>query len=329
MCGISVVIPSFNGLRYLVDCLRSLREQDPPFLEIIVVDNASSDGTQQYLCGQRDVIPLFNDTNEGFGRAVNRGIRMASGQYILLLNQDAVIEKNFAAHAMKAIQLFPDAGAISALLLQGDNPDLIDGAGDCLTLSFHPVKYGYGLPAVNFSLDSRHVTSGCAAACLYRRDALEQLGGFDEAIFAYLEDVDLGLRLVRAGYETILYPQMLGYHLGSTSTGSRLNEQTLYWSAKHQVYIYWKNLSWVARSLLCPIVLVSLVMRGTYYWVRHRKRSFLTGMVDGIGLIAQNKTISTGRRIKPLGVAFIASLAKDTKAVWLYRISRWRKRNLV
>jgi GT2 family glycosyltransferase len=218
----SVVIPNYNGAVWLQACLESLARQEFQDFEVILVDNGSTDGSTklaQKVYPQLELIAF--DTNRGFAVAVNQGIKRAGGEYVALLNSDTVVQPDWLGALVRTLDAsLPEVGAVASKMLLMDTPHLIDDAGDILCWTGAAEKVGHGQPADSFT-ESREIFSPSGGATLYRKRFLDELGGFDEAYFAYLEDVDLGMRGRLHGYRYLFEPSAEVLHKGY---GSRITK---------------------------------------------------------------------------------------------------------
>jgi GT2 family glycosyltransferase len=198
---VSVIIPNWNGGKWLEACLNALKSQDYGDFEVLVVDDASTDGSMDRLEERFPGVRQLQLTkHHGFARAVNAGIRATSADYVLLLNNDTLPSTSFIRNlvlAMDAMQ--PDVGCLASCMRSMDNPMLLDDTGDIFTWYGHAQKRGHGKPVAEFKEDGE-ILSVCAGAALYRRVFLDDMGGFDEKFVSYLEDLDLGLRGRLLGY---------------------------------------------------------------------------------------------------------------------------------
>jgi GT2 family glycosyltransferase len=211
---IDVVIPTWSGRDMLASCLDLLANQTVP-VNVIVVDNASGDGTAELVRGSYpDATYIELDDNVGFGRAVNAAVRAGSGEVIVLVNNDVDAEPGFA-EAIAAPFADDAVGLVAAMtLIPGSG--LVDAFGievDVTLAAYNRLRRApqTATPGVLAA------PSGGAAA--YRRSAWEQAGGFDEALFAYGEDLDLGLRIRAAGWQVAAAPDARGVHLGGATIG--------------------------------------------------------------------------------------------------------------
>jgi GT2 family glycosyltransferase len=217
-----VVIVNWNGKHLLGECLDSLLAQSVGGVEIILVDNGSHDGSAGYVLERyRDVRVVSLTENIGFAGGNNAGIRVASGKYIALLNNDTKVDPNWLTNLLKEAEASPSiVGMWASKILSYDNPDVIDNVG----LIMYPDGLGRGkgrLEKDEGQYDQRQEAffpSGCAG--LYRREMLDEIGLFDEEFFAYADDVDLGLRARLAGWQCIYVPSAKVYHKYSASSSA-------------------------------------------------------------------------------------------------------------
>src|SRR5512138_3034202 len=199
---ISVIILNFNGKRYLEKCLSSLESQTYRDFEVIVVDNASSDGSVDYLKAGFPLVRIVeNKKNLGFAGGTNSGIRRAEGEYILTLNNDTQVDRRFLECLAEPMQSDKSVGVCASKMLLPDGR--INSAGICLSRS--GAAWDRGI----FEQDhgqydcQQEVFGACAGAALYRKEMLDEIGLFDEDFFLYMEDVDLAFRAKLAGWKCV------------------------------------------------------------------------------------------------------------------------------
>ncbi|AUB55819.1 glycosyl transferase family 2 [Methanobacterium subterraneum] len=258
---LTVIIPNYNGQPFLGECLESLKNQDHPF-DVIVIDNASQDGSAAHICENYPEFTLIeNQENLGFAAAVNQGIKASSSEYIFLLNNDVQLEQGTISNLLKCIKKDENIFAVSSKIIQYHDPNKMDDAGDEYTILGWTRRVGYGKSPDNY-VQEREIFSACAAASIYRRRILEEIGYFDENFFAYMEDVDLSYRARIHGYKCWYCPEAVVYHVGSQTSGSRYNEFKTRLAARNNVYVPYKNMPW-------PQLLVNLVFLGIGYFIKY------------------------------------------------------------
>lgn len=218
MATATVVIPTLDARDLLADALESLARQTVP-APVVVVDNASRDGTAE-LVAERfpDVRLVRAPENLGFGRAVNLGAREADGEVVILLNNDVVCEPELVER-LCAPFADPAVGMAAGVLLQASTPDRIDSAGIEVDPTLRAYDYLWNRPvdALEHAADP---LGPCGGAAAFRLSAFREAGGFDEAFFAYWEDVDLALRLRLAGWRCVLVPGARALHRHGATTGA-------------------------------------------------------------------------------------------------------------
>ncbi|MCP5112352.1 MAG: glycosyltransferase family 2 protein [bacterium] len=223
-CGaISVIVVNWNRRELLRECLESLRRQSVDGFEVIVVDNGSSDGSQEMVtCHYSDGMPfelklIENTGNRGFCAANNQGVTASSGELVALLNNDAEADSGWLAALSEAFQHGEDIGMAASKILVHEDPSRIDKAGHLIYLDGQNRGRGSGELDVG-QYDRTEETlwpDGCAA--MYRRSLWDQIGGLDEDLFAYADDAEFGLRARIAGWRCLYVPTaVVRHHRGAT-----------------------------------------------------------------------------------------------------------------
>jgi GT2 family glycosyltransferase len=217
---ISVVIPNWNGRRWLPGCLAALAAQERAPDEIIVVDNGSSDGSVEYLRHEHpEVTVLALSRNTGFAAAANIGVSIPDGEFVALVNADVELAPDWLARMATALEAHPGAASVACKMLSLRDPTIVDDAGDVLRRDGVCEQRGRFGPDDGRWDAAGEVFGACAGAALYRRSAVLDVGGFEERYFAYLEDVDLALRLRLAGW-ACRYEPVVALHAAQGSSGA-------------------------------------------------------------------------------------------------------------
>lgn len=278
-----VYIPNYNGGERLARALASLREQTRP-IDVVVVDNGSGDGSPGRVREEFPEVGLVEmGRNAGFGPALNHAIRERPGDPIVLLNNDVECEPRFVEAMLEAAG--GGAEMVAGVLLQEAAPGLIDSAGVVADRTLMGFDYLHGEPlsALEEAADPLGPTGGAA---LYRREAFEAVGGFDERIFLYYEDLDLALRLSAAGGRCRLAPEARALHAYSASLGARSGEKYAHtgWSRGYMLRRYgvMSRPGRGLRALACEAAICAgqLAIDRTAAGLRGRLR----GWRDGSGL---------------------------------------------
>ncbi len=282
MREITVVIPNYNGIRYIGDCIGALDTQTMK-ADILVVDNASSDGSKEFVREREDIRLIELDRNYGFSRAVNEGIRAADTKYVILLNNDTKADPGFVEELYNAMEAHEDAFSISARMLQMNAPEKIDSAGDL----YCALGWAFSL-GKDKSTDRYHkeaaVFSACAGAAIYRKELFDKTGYFDELHFSYLEDVDIGYRARIRGYSNRYAPSAVVFHAGSATTGSRYNEFKIKLVAANSVYIIYKNMPALQLIINLPFLLIGFGIKLLFFTVKGFGLPYISGLGNGFKL---------------------------------------------
>lgn len=281
----TVIIPNYNGIEFLKACLDSLKECNPYDFDVIVVDNGSSDGSVQMMKDNYPDIRLIAlPDNTGFAAAVNRGIEASNTEYVILLNNDTTVDGRFVLALEEALDKDPKTFSASARMLDMKNPEVLDGAGDYYCALGWAFAYGKGKRYEGSYTRPRRIFSACAGAAIYRREALVELGMFDEAHFAYLEDVDVGYRARIAGYHNVYAPDAICLHAGSGSSGSRYNEFKVSLSSRNSVYIVFKNMPLLQIIINLPFLIIGFGIKTLFFVLKGFGKTYLKGLGKGVAM---------------------------------------------
>jgi GT2 family glycosyltransferase len=284
---VSVIIVNWNAEQFLEKCLTALMAQTVQPHEIILVDNASTDGSVQIARRFPSVRLIALNQNTGFARGNNLAIEATAenSKWVALLNPDAYVKPRWLETLLLAADSHPEFDMFASKLVNAVNPICFDGAGDAYHLSGLVWRMNHGAPVSDFGENEREVFSPCAAAALYRRNALRELGGFDEDYFCYVEDVDLAFRLRLAGHRCLYVPESVVHHVGSGTTGGQHSEFALYHGHRNLVWTFVKDMPGILFWLLLPLhLLLNLVsiiwfaLRGQGRIIWQAKRDALLGL---------------------------------------------------
>lgn len=219
LAALSVVIPAWDHCDLLLRCLQSLDEQTHRPVEIVVVDDGSTEDVSRAAAAFAEVRVVRRDTNGGFCQAANDGIRNTTCPYILLLNNDMTLAADCIERLLTAAAKGPSCLLAPLVLLDSDR-ECVWSAGDRVLQSGRPEAIGFRMSREALTLPEA-IFGVSGGAALYPREALEQVGLFDETFVAYFEDVDLCMRARLAGYSCALVPEARAYHVGSASLGGK------------------------------------------------------------------------------------------------------------
>jgi GT2 family glycosyltransferase len=291
---ISVIILNFNSPNDTVDCIQSLMKTNYPDFEVILIDNGSSDNSTEILLNLEDSHTknftfIKNEDNLGFTGGNNLGIKRATGDYILLLNNDTIVEDNFIGKLADKIAQFPDAAAIGPKILYYSEPDKIWFAGGKLDWLYGGVHIGLDeLDTGQYNL-GRCVEYITGCALLMNKKVIQEIGGLDDRFFAYYEDVDWCLRARKAGYPCVYVPEPVLWHKVGRSfgeKGKKITGRQLYLGTRNKILSLEKNckqreyIGFLCKQLMIfsPAYIITLILRNDFPLLN----AYIMGIHDGI-----------------------------------------------
>lgn len=237
---VSVIIPHWNGRQHLHDCLTSLRQQTFADHEVILVDNGSTDGSQEYVRSEfPEVILVELGENRGFTGACNAGYAASRGEFVCLLNNDTETDPQWTEVLVDTFERHPRAGIVAGKMLLFNQRDHFHTAGDYYRVNGIPGNRGVWQADHGQYDREEPVFSACGGAAAYRRAMVEQIGFLDDAFFFSCEDIDLAWRAHLAGWEVIYAPGAIVYHKLKASGGSGVIGS--YHDGRNFLYVIWKN----------------------------------------------------------------------------------------
>ncbi|MBP1150391.1 glycosyltransferase family 2 protein [Methylocaldum sp. RMAD-M] len=268
MASVTLVIVNWNAGQWLPQCIQKALDQTVKPEQIIVVDNASTDGSLKTLAAWSEITIVQMSRNTGFAYANNAAFSRCNTKYVALLNPDAFPARDWLERLLTAATATPQGAAFGSRQMMAETPDRLDGRGDVYHASGLFWRAGHGHRCGERDLMRSEIFSPCAGAALYRRDALVAVNGFDSDFFCYAEDVDLGFRLRLAGHSCHYVPEAVVYHIGSATTGGQQSDFSVYHGHRNLVWTFVKNMPGALFWLLLPMhVLLNLV---TVVWFTAR-----------------------------------------------------------
>lgn len=283
---VSVIIVNRNGHKVLKECLESLLPCQTK--EIIVVDNASADRSLTYLAQLKEpcIKVIKNKNNNGYAEANNQGYELATGSYVLFLNNDTIVNKDFLAPLVDALKQDTKLAAIQPLILFPDGT--IDSVGSFLTPTGFLYHKAHRQPPIKKNTKDAKVYSMKGACMLWKKSVLDEIGVFDESYFAYFEETDLCNRAIKAGYHVRFTGKSSIIHLGGFTSNTMNQGFIQYYNTKNRLFTYFRHLpskvAWnilpfhilLTQALICKTILnhpsVALEMQ----------KGMLAGIRDGI-----------------------------------------------
>lgn len=305
---VTVVIVNWNGEHFLERCLTALLAQTVTPYAIILVDNASTDGSLEIARRFPSVRLIAQLQNTGFARGNNLVIEAAPGEseWIALLNPDAFAAPHWLEALLAASESHPEFDIFGSKLVNAADSTLLDGAGDAYHISGLAWRTAHGAPVSTVDQSECEIFSPCAAAALYRRSVLLEVGGFDEDFFCYAEDVDLGFRLRLAGYRCLYVPQSVAHHVGSGTTGGQHSNFSVYHGHRNLVWMFVKDMPGLLFWLLLPLHVALNLISLVWFALRGQGRVILRAKRDA--LLGLPKMWCKRRRIQAARVASIGDI---------------------
>jgi GT2 family glycosyltransferase len=278
---VTVIIPNYNGKTLLENCIKTLEQQTCNEFKLMVIDNGSTDGSTCVTSQLTDFEMVALPTNTGFCGAVNEGIRRTETPYFILLNNDTEVEPEFVEALLCAIKSAENIFSCSAMMIDYQNRELLDNAGDLYTALGWARALGKGKRLSACSRGCK-IFSSCGGAAIYRKAVVDEIGLFDEHHFAYLEDVDMGYRARIYGYDNYYVPEAKVYHVGSATTGTRYNEKKVFLAARNSMFVVYKNMPFLQMFLNLPFLLLGILIKWLFFSRKKMGREYLRGIITGI-----------------------------------------------
>lgn len=298
----SVIIPHWNGKQFLQPCLDALYQQTHPHLEIIIVDNASEDGSQDYIkTHYPDVTLIELPENLGFTGACNAGMEIAQGDIVSLLNNDTEVDSQWAEAIIDAFIAHDDVGIVASKMLLFNQRDTFHTAGDGFTVDGVAYNRGVWQKDEGQYDQTDYVFGACGGSSAYRRALLDEIGFLDDDYFFLLEDMDIAWRSQLAGWRTLYTPDAIVYHhLSATGGGVTAS----YYDGRNSLYLLVKNLPrelWKKHGGRIIKRQVGLAIDALKAWrgkeARARLRGMLKGLLDLPVILKKRKAIQATRTV--------------------------------
>ena len=287
---VTIIIPNFNGLRFMKDCLKSLDNQSCKDYKLLIVDNGSSDGSKEWLRENR-ISFIDLDKNLGFAGGCNVALGQVNTDYVILLNNDTEVFPDYVEKLLSAIKKDKKIFAVSPLMINAHDKALVDDAGDGMCLFGFAYQRGVGEKIESYN-KAGEVFSACAGAAIYRMSILREIGFFDEMHFAYLEDIDLGFRARLYGYKNRYEPRAKVYHLGSATSGSKYNSFKVKLAARNNIYLHYKNQSNIMLLLNILPLFAGVLIKLLFFMKKGFAKDYTEGLREGFATYKKCKRVN-------------------------------------
>lgn len=306
MVEFSIIVINFNGMLYLKKAINSIYTQIHNDFEIIIVDNASTDGSDEFIReSYPDIHLIINQFNRGFAGGCNDGANLANGQFFLFLNVDTILHPEFLVTMHKAIQMIDGYGMYAPKMKYPDGR--INSTGICISLSGAAWDRGLGEEDSGQYDQPEDILGPSGGAALFRRETFFEAGGFDDDFFLYMEDLDLVIRAQLAGWKCRYIPEALVYHHHGGITGVE-SDISVYYGNRNILWYPVKNYPWWLLFLVLPWTVGRTIGVIGYYACRGKGRVVLKSKYDGICFLPHIIKKRKGQLKKGIGLGIWRSL---------------------
>ncbi len=330
---LTVVVPNWNTREFLDPCLSSLRRQTFTDFETVLVDSGSTDDSVAFVSDNFPEVRIVAlGENRGFSGAVNAGIESSNSEYVVLLNNDTEQDPGWLTALVDGAERFPKAALFASKLLDFEDRQVLDGAGDVLRRSGLPYRLGHRETDRGQFDGERYVFGACAAAALYRRSLFDEIGRFDEDFFAYCEDGDVSFRAQLSGHRCLYVPGAVVYHVGSVSTGGKRSATATRLGTRNGLLLLTKNLPKPLLWRWLPSIVAGQFSRLFVTTVSGVGGAHLTGLLEAWSMLPamlkKRAKIQKGRRVSN---SYLRELLRDSTRRAAQSRSRrlrdeWRRR---
>ncbi len=307
MPQVSIIVVNYSGEKYIVDCLKAIKEQRFSDFDTIVVDNASLDDSLEVLdlYSRKSSSPLFEivplKENVGFAGGCLEGFKRACGsEYIALLNNDTEVDAGWLGELIKVMESNPAVGICgSKMIVRGT--EILDSAGDGFSKALRGFKRGEGEQTSSYT-HTEYVFGTSAGAALYRREMIEEIGFLDEDFFLIHEDTDLNLRAQLYGWKVQYVPTAIVYHKVRSSIG-KMSDTAVYYTLRNSEFVRIKNVPTYVIVRCFPEVIIGILTEFLYFGIKRKRLGlYLKAKIDAIKMLPKmlkkRASIVKNRKVK-------------------------------
>lgn len=298
MKKVLVIIPNYNKVNLLSNCLDFLNKDNTYSFDILVIDNGSTDGSVNFLLEnkkqQNNLHYILLSNNEGFAKAVNKGFKYSIDNkydYSILLNNDTEVKKEFVKNLVSFIEKKKNCFSVSSLMIDYKNRDICDDCGDgyCVLGYQFQINKDYEINSIK---NNFKVFSSCGGASIFDNKKLQVTGLLDEFHFAYLEDIDLGFRGKLFGYDNYFTKSAACYHIGSATTGSKYNELKVKLSSRNNILLLYKNMPNLMIIINFPFLLIGFLLKWIFFIKIGFGNEYIFGLHEGLHSLSYVKRVN-------------------------------------
>ncbi len=326
MKTVAIAIPSLHRPDLTARCIEFIQEQTLPAdaWDVIVIENEAR--ADKML---PDPLPpntrrIELPDNEGTTGSINRAVEATDSQYVLLLNNDIELQPDYVEKLVCALDADSKLGFAVGKLLRATQRTHLDGAGDAMSMAGAAYRLGNLDPDFGQFDQAVPVISGCGAAVLYRRETFVECGGLDLEFFAYLDDLDLGLRAQLLGFGGMYLPDAIAYHIGSATLGEALHPRVIEYLTRNQIYLLLKDYPRPVLRCLLPRIAVYQWMWLVFALRNRALGAYLRGLIGGFrgwgNMRTKHRDLMSSRRISD--AEFLSRLRDSERQIYKWHQSR-------
>lgn len=323
---ISIILLHYNEPQLTLRCLKSLEKLTYKNIEIILVDNGSREEISTFIKNvPRNLKVIRNKNNLGYAEGNNVGYKIATGKYILLLNNDAIVTKNFLEPLLKKLKSEKDIAAVQPKIMQYPRKEYIDSVGSYFIPSGFLYHFGHNKKDKTKFDESATVFSMKGACMLFKKEVLQKTGLFDPDYFAYFEETDLCQRIWMAGYKLVYTPDSFIYHEGGQTSNKLPSAFVQYNSYKNRIFTYCKNFETVTllkvlpiHILLCEVVTVLYAVTGKFTLAWCIQRALWWNLKNISRIKKERKKIKKLRKVKDS--EYLPSITRNVRLSYYYHL---------
>jgi GT2 family glycosyltransferase len=293
----SIIIVSYNAKDKLFRCLASVLQFLTDDSEVIIVDNASSEGNADAIENDFPEVTLIRSTiNLGFAAGCNLGVKQAQGEYLIFLNPDTLVDENWLKALLKPLESNAQIGLVTAKILLMEHPERINTCGCNMHITGLTLCRGMGQSRELYN-ESDEVGAISGAAFAIRRQLFETLEGFDEEMFLYMEDTDLSLRARLVGFPTLYVPDSIVFH----DYELRITPLKVFWQERNRYLMLLKSFKWRTLFLLLPVHLLAEFITWSFVLLSDRtnvrnKLNAYRWIINNWSLVMQKRRVTQALR---------------------------------
>jgi len=256
---VSIIIVSYNGLMDIDACLKSIESQSYKRFEVIIVDSASTDGTPEYIARNYPNVKLVrSERNLGYSGGNALGLNHARGDFVAILNQDIILDKDWLLELLRCAERHPESGIIASNVLLHSNPFIVNAYGN--EVHFTGLTFSRFLDKLGSDCKEEYVIAPCGAAFMIRRQVIDEVGFIDDTFFMEFGDVDLAMRVWLSGWKCVIIPRAKTYHKFEL----KMTPQRYFILERGRYLMLSKNFSRRTLVLLSPSLMLTEMLTWAY-----------------------------------------------------------------